>query len=190
VNAGSLRIDDSFGDGAVQVPEVSTQTLNLSPPFGNPTADLNFGSIAYPQFFDSHWAEAVQFIYFYDVPLQLDETTRLAIQGSGYYRAFVPRAQLPNPLVPQLGPPKAPQINGSDAFTFPFGGHAGAQPVISWSAPALGTASKYLLMVAPESGNAKAGDVGTLTVCSTTRPRSSFRPSSTRPGTITESSPR
>jgi hypothetical protein len=102
----------------------------------------------------------VQIFYFYDARVATS-SSGLTLPGGAYYRAFVPRALLPDPVVPQLGPPLAPLINGKDAFQFQAG--VGAQPVISWSPPALGTASKYLLGFEQFKNAFKTNEVATVT---------------------------
>lgn len=47
------------------------------------------------------------------------------------------------PIVPNLGPVQGLQINGQSAYSIAT--PVGTQPVLSWSAPALGTASGYLV---------------------------------------------
>jgi hypothetical protein len=123
-------------------------------------ADASYGAITYGQFFDSTWHRAAQVSYSFDVPLHFTDGSALPVDAGGFYRAWVPAGALRDPVVPLLGPPTAPQINGNDAFAFLHG--AGAQPTISWSVPSLGTATKYLLTVAPV--NFTANQVATTTI--------------------------
>jgi hypothetical protein len=53
-------------------------------------------------------------------------------------------------IVPVLGPPRAPRIEGRDAFQAQTG--VGLRPTISWSPPALGAATSYVVQLAATSG--------------------------------------
>jgi hypothetical protein len=124
------------------------------------SADVSYGNVAYGQFFDSLWKEAAQVFYSWDVPLQV-KAGPVAVAGGATYRTFVPRALLPNPLVPEISPPTAPLINGANAFAFQAG--AGTKPTLSWSAPSSGTATKYLALVAP-SKDFRTGELAQISV--------------------------
>jgi hypothetical protein len=133
-------IDFSTSAANFDGPETFILEALLSAPAGA-TADANYGTLAYGQFLDSPWQKTAQILYAFDISLQASGGP-ISIDAGGAYRALVPRAQLANPVVPQISPPAAPLINGSDAFAFRTG--VGTQPKISWSAPAIGPASKYL----------------------------------------------
>ena len=49
------------------------------------------------------------------------------------------------PIVPQLSPPRNIKVNGSDFFSGQTG--VGASPIISWSAPTIGTPNYYRLTI-------------------------------------------
>jgi hypothetical protein len=140
-----LSIDPFFATTQTEFPQgfFPEATFDAAVPSA---ADVNYGTVAYGQVFDSVWHRAAQVFYEYDAPLAT-ATTPLRVTDAGLYRAFVPLDLLSNPVVPQLGPPASPLINGADAFAFHSG--VGAQPTLSWSAPALGTATKYMVTVAP-----------------------------------------
>jgi hypothetical protein len=140
-----LFIDFFFGTTITQFP----QTFFAEATFGAalPSAtDVNYGTVAYAQFFDSAWHRAAQIFYADDAPLAASSGA-FTITDAMIYRALVPIEMLPDPVVPELGPPTSPRINDNDAFAFQ--NSVGAQPTLSWSAPALGTATKYLVSVAP-----------------------------------------
>jgi hypothetical protein len=127
IQAPPIFIDIGSGFSSISNPEYFAQTFSLTLP--SSSADASLGPIAYPQFFGAPWEEAVQVVYSYDVPLvfSADPTDTGTFDGAAYYRSFVPRAQLPDPLVPTLGPATAPLLNGTDAFAFQA--RAGEQPV-------------------------------------------------------------
>ncbi|HEX4382662.1 MAG TPA: hypothetical protein VH083_06925 [Myxococcales bacterium] len=131
--------------------------------FPSPTADVTLSPAAasFPHFLDANWQESAEVLYFWDVPLAGSATNTFTMTGGGFYRSFAPPAQLPSPVAPQLGPPSAPLLNGTNAFNFQTG--VGTQPTISWSPPALGTASKYFVTVVPAT-SFKDNDIASLTV--------------------------
>ena len=55
-------------------------------------------------------------------------------------------------LTPRMGPPGAVRINGEDANANLVG--VGLTPTVSWSAPALGTATRYQLMLIEATASA------------------------------------
>jgi hypothetical protein len=60
----------------------------------------------------------------------------------------VPASALPaGPIAPVLSPPKSPRVNGKDAFANQTG--TGVQPTISWSPPALGAPTSYVVEILP-----------------------------------------
>ena len=134
--------------------EVALTTTTLA-------TDVDYGNIAHARFFDSLWQESAQIFYSWDVPLPVGGAGSAIIPSGGIYRAFIPRALLPNPVVPEIGPPTAPLINGADAFAFQSG--VGTQPVISWSAPSLGAATRYKLLIA-SSKQFNSGELAQLSV--------------------------
>jgi hypothetical protein len=156
----TLFVDFNFDDSQFEFPETFFVEASLTAPAPS-SADVNYGALAHAQFFDSVWHRAAQVSYAYDVPLAGNATQSFTISEAGLYREFVPRALLPNPIVPEISPPTAPLINGGDAFAFQTG--VGLQPILSWSPPALGTASKYLVTLGPVK-SFKTGDVALVTV--------------------------
>lgn len=74
------------------------------------------------------------------------------------YFASIPLGSVPSSYTPSLGPPTAPRLNGSDAFTT----HSvGTAPVISWSAPSTGKATQYIVSLGLVSAQ-HGGDVVSL----------------------------
>ncbi len=75
---------------------------------------------------------------------------------AGFALSHVPRSPAPTaPVVPVLGPPTAPLLNGMDAYE-PRSG-VGLQPTFSWSPPRLGIATSYQVIISSLSPPA-AGD--------------------------------
>jgi len=66
--------------------------------------------------------------------------------ASAFFNSNFPVPATPGgTITPVIGPPKSPRVNGANAFTAQTG--VGLQPTISWSAPALGTATSYTIDV-------------------------------------------
>lgn len=65
--------------------------------------------------------------------------TATSFDGTIYRYAAVD--QLPSPIVPLVGPVQRPLVDGQSGFTKLAG--VGTTPLLSWSAPALGTPSSY-----------------------------------------------
>ena len=66
----------------------------------------------------------------------------------------------PGPVAPALGPPTHPQIEGRDAFVTQGG--VGLQPTFTWSPPALGQATSYVVTITNQRQPAIAGEMRTL----------------------------
>lgn len=132
--------------------------FNLLP---NVTDDVNFGPIPYGQFFDpALWHEDVQWVYGFDIPMRAPGGTTVVAQAGDAFVFQVPMASLPSTIAPTLGPVSSPLLNGADAFT-PAAG-VGSTPVISWSAPTLGTVTHYNVVVTPQNLVPQTGDISTV----------------------------
>jgi hypothetical protein len=121
------------------------------------TSNFDYGTFDYPQFHDPILTELRLVSYYFDVTL-LTPGTMKPVELSQVGSIFSAVAMTPaptDPIVPVLGPPTAPLINGEDAFA-PHSG-VGLQPVLSWSPPDLGTASSYGVSIndvdPPEEGD-------------------------------------
>ncbi len=123
------------------------------------TTDVNYGALHYGRFFDSVWHEFAEIFYSYDINLNAPGYPG-TVTASASYLADIPMSSVPTSYTPTLSPPTAPKINGIDAFTTHS---AGAAPIIGWSAPAIGTATRYTVGVTFQIGtNVMAGDVVSL----------------------------
>lgn len=123
------------------------------------TQDLNYGTVSYGQVFTGNgWHDIAQCIYQYDITLPAPAgQSPLAIQDT-YFRLQALPAGI-NPFAPIVGSPAAPMINGSDAFPARVG--VGSQPVISWTAPTLGTPTQYGVSLSVATG-LQPNDINTL----------------------------
>jgi hypothetical protein len=114
-----------------------TDASNIFALTGTSAGDVDYGTVAYGQFFDPIWKEEQRVVWSFDVPSE---------GASAFSSSNVPVPVTPGGTVaPLIGPPKSPRVNGANAFTAQTG--VGLQPTISWSAPALGTATSYTLDV-------------------------------------------
>jgi hypothetical protein len=111
--------------------------------------DADYGTVAYGQFLGPSWKEARYVLYMAtaDVP-QPGTSTPYTMRPT-----FVSFEKMPadEAIVPVLGPPRAPRIEGRDAFQAQTG--VGLRPTISWSPPALGAATSYVVQIAATSAN-------------------------------------
>ena len=97
--------------------------------------DVNYGDVSYGQFLGPEWKELRYPAYFFESP---DRT----LGGEIFTMDAMPET---SPIVPRLSPPRAPLVNGRDAFVAQTG--VGTQPTLSWSPPSLGTATSYLVSI-------------------------------------------
>jgi hypothetical protein len=111
---------------------------------GPPAVDVDYGLIRYGQFLGEPWREARFVAYDFDVDLGPDF---LAPVGS--FNSWLP-ASSPQPIAPVLGPPRQPRIEGRDAFFEQSG--VGTEPLLSWSAPSLGSATSYAVRIRAAGG--------------------------------------
>jgi hypothetical protein len=114
--------------------------------------DVDYGSLDYGDFLDPLWKSYRTASYFFDVSLpQVDTTITASITTS------VAIGDAAGPIVPAVGPPLAPLIEGRDAFTPQQG--VGLQPTISWSAPAVGQPSSYVITITDHRQPVVAGQL-------------------------------
>lgn len=129
---------------SVQYPDMpaNSQGMNLLDLESRTAAgvDVNYGPLDYGDFLDPLWKTYRTAGYFFDVSLpELDSPILASITTS------VATSDATSPIVPVVGPPLAPTIEGRDAFTRQEG--VGLQPTLSWSAPALGQPSSYVVTI-------------------------------------------
>jgi hypothetical protein len=131
-----------------------TFLLSGSLVLGASAADFDYGNLPYGQFFGPLWKEDRRVVYGFNLhDLALSDTTL-----SPFFRSDEPvPATAAGPIVPVIGPPKAPRVNGADAFAVQRG--VGLQPTISWSAPSLGSATSYIVDVVADPSCDLAGQI-------------------------------
>jgi hypothetical protein len=122
---------------SVSYPDMPTKTMMATAVLEStqPFADVNYGTLAYGQFLDSFWKEFRRAFYIFDVGSEIAVIqTDVPVVGSSA-----------GPITPIVSPPKSPRVNGNDAFVRQTG--VGLQPTISWSPPATGSATSYVVDV-------------------------------------------
>jgi hypothetical protein len=125
--------------------------------------DSDYGTLAYPQFHDQVWTEYRQLFYSYDVTLLRPGTKEpVEIRNFILLYSWVLMSPPPlDPIAPLLGPPTAPLINGEDAYS-PHSG-VGMQPVLSWSAPRVGTPTSHTVWIGLLDFPPSEGDIAAIT---------------------------
>ncbi len=128
------------------IPSMVSRTpdmMILSLPSGTPDQDIT--TLTYGQFLPSFWVEFRQVHY----KVGLSITAPGAATATELIGTIGRRDPLPasnGAVLPAITPPRSPMINGIDAFQSPAG--VGTTPMFSWSAPALGTATHYVIEIA------------------------------------------
>lgn len=100
-------------------------------------------SLAYGRFLDPVFKEVAQIWQGFDVERALPGVTSLFLPANVWKIAAPPAAGAP--IVPDLGPPTAPLVDGLDAFVERTG--VGTQPTLSWSAPTLGAPTSFVVRI-------------------------------------------
>ena len=106
---------------------------------GPSNANVDYGIVAYGQFFGPAWQEARYVLYQFDAEIPLAGTK--ATFSAFAQLLSLERAETAGPIAPAVGPPRSPRINGFDAFSQQSG--VGTEPTLSWSPPSLGAATSY-----------------------------------------------
>jgi hypothetical protein len=106
--------------------------------------DLDLGKCVYGNPFPASWGVFGSAVEYFSVRYALGSATPIEEDALIFHEADVASFGA-GPIHPSISPVRAPLINGSDAFTAHTGGTT--TPTISWTAPALGTASAYDLLV-------------------------------------------
>jgi len=109
-----------------------------------PVTDVNYGTLHYGEFLDPLWKTYRTVRYAFDTQIPFD-----AYVGGGSITSKVPMPAEPGPMVPVLGPPTQPRIEGRDAFADQNG--VGLQPVITWSPPTLGQPTSYQITISRQT---------------------------------------
>ncbi len=124
VSAGTAFADAGASDGGV------------------PFADYDYGALAYGQFLDARYKEYTNLVFAFNVSFTAAGATPSArVAGLLSSRASVTATA----FAPLLRPPKAPRVNGLDAFAARTG--VTTTPNLTWTAPALGTATSYSIEI-------------------------------------------
>jgi hypothetical protein len=130
----------------------SPDMLVLSVPPG--TLDLTLDEIPYGQFLPQFWVE-YRLIFF---------TAGLSVTAPGAFEPglfiggigrYDPLPDVTGPVTPVVTPPLSPEINGLDAFAGPAG--VGTSPTVSWSPPAIGAPTSYVVLVSQPVESATGG---------------------------------
>ena len=130
----SIQFPDQPGAGA------TSSVLWVQPPA---TVDVDYGIVTYGQLPPPLWKEMRYSAYGFDVNVAIPGTSSPQVWLGALY-SFVP-GDSAAPVVPVLGPPRSPRIEGRDAFASQ--NDVGTTPTISWSAPAIGSATSYTVRI-------------------------------------------
>lgn len=109
------------------------------------STDQDLGEVWFGNPYPSTWTP---FLDYYDFVIHNIQLPNLNTLFPHVLANRVVSAQLPtatSPLQPLVGPPLNPQIDGKDLFQDQT--ISGTNPVLSWQAPAVGTASAYRIVV-------------------------------------------
>lgn len=123
------------------------------------SADDDYGTISYGRFLDPAWQEMRELQGVYHVWLTPPGATTER-SSLGFVTSRIPLSSAPVAAAPVLGPPLALQVNGLDATVARTG--VGLQPVLSWSPPALGLATSYVVTVGCGPTTPAANDLAVL----------------------------
>jgi hypothetical protein len=115
--------------------------LGMSP--GAP--DTNYGDVPVADFLDPLWQKVRQVYYTGLAPVAAPGATPTNLVPAMFFWDAVSSA-LAGPVVPLLGPVASPLVDGRDA-TADIATPVGLQPIISWSAPALGSANLFVVTI-------------------------------------------
>jgi hypothetical protein len=96
----------------------------------------------YADGYPAAWNRMVGYDMVFNVPAALPNTTGIS---SAFLGDTVPLSQLSMPLKPRLSPVTQFKVDGMDAFA--GGITASLTPLLTWSAPAVGAPSGYLVSV-------------------------------------------
>ena len=110
--------------------------------------DADYGTVAYGQFLGPSWKEVryVSYIATAEVP---QPGTAATVSMQPFFSSFE-AMPADDEIVPVLGPPRSPRIEGREAFLAQTG--VGLRPTISWSPPSLGAATSYVVTLSVASG--------------------------------------
>ena len=110
---------------------------------GTGTGDLDLGDLAYGNPFPASWSVAAEAYQAFNVSYLAPGASRPLVLTRYAYQATTTLPTATSPMTPLLGPAQNPKINGKDLFTNQLS--VGTNPILSWSAPAVGSASGYVV---------------------------------------------
>jgi hypothetical protein len=118
------------------------------------TSDQTFAGLPYGQFLPQFWVEFR--LTYYTAALAVTALgSASAASFGGSIARYDPLPASGGPVTPLVTPPRSPQIGGADAFQSPAG--VGTTPTVTWSLPAVGIPTSYIIeiaqpVVAPNGG--------------------------------------
>jgi hypothetical protein len=105
------------------------------------SVDADYGTLHYGEFLEPNWQMLRGAWFSYDV--NAPGPNGGAYPLTGYVISRVPMSD--DPILPVLGPPTQPRIEGRDGFAGQSG--VGLEPTLTWSAPLLGRATSYQVRI-------------------------------------------
>ncbi len=113
-----------------------------APDGGVPFADYDYGALAYGQFLDARYKEYTSLNFSFKVSF----TAAGATPSAQVARLASSRASVTaTAFAPLISPPKAPRVNGLDAFAAQAG--VTTTPNVTWTAPVVGAATSYSIEI-------------------------------------------
>ena len=107
------------------------------------TGDLDLGNLSYGNPFPSSWSAAVETYQEFNVSYLAPGATTPVVLTRYTYQSTTTLPTATTPITPLIGPVQNPKINGKDLFSNQIS--VGTNPTISWSGPAVGSASGYVI---------------------------------------------
>jgi len=131
-------------------------TWTLLGTYGEPSGDAMLGEVSYPNPFPASWGRQL----LAGASLTVDDDAGGAV---AFVAVTLPLALASSvPIRPLVSPVQTPLVNGHDAFVAATG--VSLTPTLSWSAPAVGVPSAYILTTTDFT----AGTIGNRIVTTTT----------------------
>jgi hypothetical protein len=114
-------------------------------PFTEDGQNVDLGDVSYSNPFPGTWTPYTALTVIGNLPYSADGATVpwSFVAGAGTYSTTFPTGS--TPIAPLVGQATGITINGSDFYSDQP--NAGAQPVIAWNTPTLGTADGYYLII-------------------------------------------
>jgi hypothetical protein len=140
--------------GPVTFPDLGGLSMNLVTVLSPASTDVDYGTVAYGQFLGAPWQEVRELTFFANYAFGT------SIFELPFYQSYelMPAT---GDVVPVVGPPRSPKVQGLDAFQNQSG--VGLTPVISWSPPSVGAPTSYQVSVASQDTTTRYSSI-TVTV--------------------------